>query len=86
MDLLPISRIERIRFLLITISRIGTLVIDLDDHTRAHGEPVGRVPVALGGDVPALTAAFADTGDYASGTAFDGVVAKVRAAGVGEVV
>lgn len=36
--------------------------------------------------MPALTAAFTDAGHYAGGTAVDGVVAKVRTAGVGEVV
>ena len=86
MHLFSISRIDRMRFRLITVSRIGALVIDLDHHTRANGEPVGGVPVALGRDVPALTAAFADAGHYAGGAAVDGVVAEVRTTGVGEVV
>lgn len=74
------------RFRLITVSRIGALVIDLDHHTRANRASVGLVPVALGRDVPALAAAFTDAGDYASGAAVDRVVAEVRTAGIGEVV
>lgn len=74
------------RFGLITVSRIGALVIDLDHHTLANGEPVGGKPVALGRDVPALTAAFPDAGDYAGGAAVDGVVTQVLTACVGKVV
>lgn len=86
MHLLPIPRIDRMRLRLITISRIRALVVDLHHHTRAHGEPVGGVPVTLGRDVPALTAAFAHARYYAGGAAVDGVVTEVRAAGIGEVV
>ena len=86
MHLFSISRIDGMRFRLITVSRIRALVIDLDHHTRANGEPVGGVPVAVGRDVPALTAAFANAGYYAGGAAVDRVVAEVRTAGVGEVV
>lgn len=86
MHFLPIPRIDRMRHSLITIPGIGALVVDLHHHTLAHGEPVGGVPVTVGRDVPALTAAFADAGDYAGGAAVDGVAAEMVAAGVGEVV
>lgn len=86
MHLLAIARVERMRLRLIAVPGIGALVVDLDDHACAHGAPVGRVPVALGRDVPALAAAFADAGDDAGGGAVDGGGAEVRAAGVGEVV
>ena len=81
-----ISRVDGMRFRLITISCVGALVIDLDHHTRANREPVRGVPVTLGRDVPALTATFADSRDYAGGAAVDRVVAEVRTAGIGEVV
>lgn len=71
---------------LIAVPGIRALVVDLDHHTRSHGEPVGREPVALGCDVPALAAAFAHAGDYAGAVAVDGVVAEIGAAGVGQVV
>lgn len=71
---------------LVAVSRIGTLVVDLHHHARTHRAPIGGKPVTLGRYVPALAAAFADSGDYAGGAAVDGVVAEVCAAGVGEVV
>lgn len=74
------------RLRLVAVSGIGTLVVDLHHHARTHRAPIGGKPVALGRYVPALAAAFADSGDYAGGAAVDGVVAEVCAAGVGEVV
>lgn len=74
------------RHRLIAIPGIRALVVDLHHHTCSHGEPVGRVPITLRRDVPALAAASADAGDYAGGRAVDGVVGEVRAAGVCEVV
>ncbi|CAD6566713.1 MAG: hypothetical protein ASARMPREDX12_008806 [Alectoria sarmentosa] len=86
MHFLAIARIEWVRHRLITVPGIRALVIDLHDHTRSHGEPVGGVPITLGRDVPALAATFADAGDYAGGGAVGSVVAEVRAARVSEVV
>lgn len=83
MHLPAVTRVDRMRDRLIAVAGIGALVVDSDDDARAHGEPVGRVPVALGRDVPALAAAFADAGDYARAAAVDGAVAEVGAAGVG---
>ena len=86
MDLLAIARIDGMRLGLITVSGISALVIDLHYHTRSNGEAVGGEPVALGRDVPALTASFTDAGDYAGGSAVDVAVAEVGAASKGEVV
>ena len=71
---------------LITVPGISALVIDLHYHTCSYGDAVGGEPVALGRDVPALTASFADAGDYAGCTAVDVAVGEVGAARKGEVV
>ena len=86
MYLLSIPRINRMRLRLIAISCIGALVVDLHHHTRSHREPVGRVPITLGRDMPALSAALTDAGDNAGGAAVDSFIAEIGAAGVGEVV
>ncbi len=74
------------RLRLIAISCIGALIVDLHHHTRSHREPVGGVPITLGRDLPALSAAFTDAGDNAGGVAVDSVIAETGAAGVCKVV
>ena len=86
MYLLPIPRIDRMRLRLIAVPRIRALVVDLHHHTCTDGEPIGRVPVTLGRNVPALAAAFADARDYTGSAAIDTVATDVRAAGEGEVI
>ena len=86
MHFLAITRIDGMRFGLVTVTGIGALVVDLDHHARAHGAPVGGERVTLGRDVPALTAPFADAGDDAGVFAVDAVAAEIGAAGIGEIV
>ena len=86
MHFLAVARVDRVRLALVAIPGIRALVVNLHHHAGAHGKPVRGEPVALGRDVPALAATFADAGDYARGAAGYLVAAEIVAAGVGEVV
>ena len=86
MHFLTIASIKGMRLGLITVSRIRALIIDLHNHTRSYGAPIGGKPVTLGRDVPALAAAFADARDYSGILAVDSTSAKVVAVSIGEIV
>ena len=86
MHFLTVAGIKGMRLGLITVPGIRALIIDLHHHTRSHGAPIRRKRVTLGRDVPALAAAFADTGGYAGILAVDSTSAKVVAVSISEIV
>ena len=86
MHFLAVARVDWMRLSLITIPSICALIVDLYYHTLSYRNSVGRVPVALRCNVPALATSFADTRDYAGGAAIDTITAKVVAARIGEII
>lgn len=86
MDLLAIARIDWTRLTLITVTGIRALIVDLHHHTRSHGAPIRGVEITLGCDMPALATPFSDARNYAGGFTTGFFLAKIGAAGVGEIV